>query len=142
MSSRLLQQLGEEAVKSAIHDVVLEAYPSEGCGFVFEDRHGRLRVVPTRNLAGGRDTFEADLTPILDAERQGRRLRVIFHSHPDGSADFSEADRAEALIDGDDGEVMERYPGVVHMVLAVCGPQRKVKDVRMYRWVGERFEEV
>ena len=108
------------------------AYPEEGCGFVFADESGHLRVLPAANLARGRvstdveggersaaDWFEPDMRPWLRAERAGWEPRVIFHSHPDVGAYFSKSDRAMALFTDDDGALLERNPGVLHLVVSV-----------------------
>lgn len=129
---------------TAIHDSVLQVYPEEGCGFVLEDTEDRLRVVPVRNRSTDRRTFEADLGPLLAVQMKGWKLRGIFHSHPDGEAQLSERDQAGALVEHERGLFVERYPGVVYIVVAVRGPVPEVVLTRMYRWIGDagRFEEI
>ena len=120
------------AALAEVYAAVAPAYPSEGCGFVFEDEAGLLRVLPADNLAKGRggldvdggvrtaaDWFEPDMRPWLRAERAGWVPRIIFHSHPDVGAYFSKSDRAMALFTDDDGTVLERNPGVLHLVVSV-----------------------
>jgi len=80
------------AALAEVYAAVAPAYPSEGCGFVFEDETGALRVLPADNLAKGRggvdvdggvrtaaDWFEPDMRPWLRAERAGWTPRIIFH---------------------------------------------------------------
>lgn len=115
-----------------VYAAVAPAYPSEGCGFVFEDETGALRVLPADNLAKGRggvdvdggvrtaaDWFEPDMRPWLRAERAGWTPRIIFHSHPDVGAYFSKSDRAMALYTDDAGVASERNPCVLHLVVSV-----------------------
>ena len=60
----------------------------------------------------------------LKLERQlkerGNQIRVIYHSHPDVGAYFSEKDIEDALWDG-----RPRYPGVVYLV---CGVRKGKED--------------
>lgn len=120
------------AALAEVYTAVAPAYPSEGCGFVFEDETGALRVLPADNLAKGRggvdvdggvrtaaDWFEPDMRPWLRAERAGWTPRIIFHSHPDVGAYFSKSDRAMALYTDDEGVTSERNPGVLHLVVSV-----------------------
>ena len=120
------------AALAEVYAAVAPAYPSEGCGFVFEDETGALRVLPADNLAKGRggvdvdggvrtaaDWFEPDMRPWLRAERAGWTPRIIFHSHPDVGAYFSKSDRAMALYTDDEGVTAERNPGVLHLVVSV-----------------------
>lgn len=46
---------------------------------------------------------------------------VIYHSHPDVGAYFSNADYESAVLVLDDGLVLERNPGVCHLVVSVRG---------------------
>ena len=120
------------AALQAIYRSVEPAYPEEGCGFVFADAEGSLQVLPAANLARGKastdadggartaaDWFEPDMRPWLRAERAGWEPRIIFHSHPDVGAYFSKSDRAMALFTDDDGALLERNPGVLHLVVSV-----------------------
>jgi [CysO sulfur-carrier protein]-S-L-cysteine hydrolase len=129
--SALARRLADEGLLEAIYRAVEPAHPEEGCGFVFEDSEGRLSVVPTLNRAtrlhemdpvayprDGRTYFEPDMKPWLRAAREGLEPRVIFHSHPDTEAYFSDTDMAQAVFEADD-RVVERNPGVVHLVVSV-----------------------
>jgi len=131
MNSSLWERLSGPLIDE-VYAAVAPAYPSEGCGFVFEDETGALRVLPADNLAKGRgavdvdgglrtaaDWFEPDMRPWLRAERAGWTARVIFHSHPDVGAYFSKSDRAMALFTDDEGLIVERNPGLLHLVVSV-----------------------
>lgn len=127
----IASRLVEEGLLAPIYEAVVPAYPEEGCGFLFEDGEGGLHVLPTANRAtrlhrmdpeayprDGRTYFEPDMKPWLRAAREGLTPRLIFHSHPDTEAYFSDTDRAQALFD-EDGQRFERNPGVVHLVVSV-----------------------
>jgi len=150
--------LSAELVRS-IYRWVERAYPEEGCGFVFE-RDGALEVVGTQNRAtllhqkdpdtyprDGRTYFEPDMKPWFIAFREGAVPRMIFHSHPDTTAYFSETDRASAIIeDTETGEVFERNPGVVHMVVSVDlqDQDHSARDAKLFRFTppDARFAEI
>jgi len=124
---------------------VVAAYPHEGCGFVFLDGEGRLVHLPTANRAaqlhakdperyprGGADWFEPDMKPWLRAQREGLTPWLIYHSHPDDGAYFSDSDVESAVVADDNGSVVERNPGVDHMVVSVRGA--RAEGARLFRF--------
>ena len=130
------------------------AWPHEGCGFVFQFGD-ELRVLPTANRAqmlhekfpeeyprGAEDWFEPDMKPWLRASREGGEPRVIFHSHPEVGAYFSGPDRDMARQPNEDGVLVERNPGVRHIVVSVR--QGKADGALMFAWNEETrdFDEV
>lgn len=130
MGDALAIELARRGLVEPMYRSVEPAWPHEGCGFVFE-RDGVLDVVPTINRAqalherdperyprGGADWFEPDMKPWLVAQREGAIPRVIYHSHPEVGAYFSQGDHDSAVI-VDDGQVYERHPGVAHIVVSV-----------------------
>ena len=91
----------------AMADAAEAAYPAEACGLIIGRGKGQLvrvtAVVPAPNLlAASGDRFELDPAVRIRVERDlreaGGKDRIIghYHSHPDGSADPSAADRAAA----------------------------------------------
>jgi len=129
--TNLAERLASAGLLPEIYRAVEPAYPHEGCGFVFE-QDGELVVLPTRNRAqqlhemdpeayprGGADWFEPDMKPWLRAARAGHTPRVIFHSHPDVGAYFSKGDHDSAVVTDADGAIVERNPGVLHLVVSV-----------------------
>lgn len=129
----------------AIYRAVEPSYPHEGCGFVFEDADGVLSNLPTENRAqllhdkdperyprGGADWFEPDMKPWLQAVRAGHTPRLIYHSHPEVGAYFSEGDYESAVVRMGGGEVVERNPGVDHMVVSVRGG--RADGAKLFRW--------
>lgn len=128
----LARELVAQGHTPTIYRSVEPAYPHEGCGFVFDTGEGQLMVLPTINRAqqlheknpkrypkGGADWFEPDMKPWLRAAREGHVPRLIYHSHPDVGAYFSQGDYDSAVMKLDDGQVVERNPGVLHMVVSV-----------------------
>lgn len=132
MTHPLAHALADAGLLPSIYRHVEPSYPWEGCGFVFSNPNGALAVLPTVNRAqqlyerdperyprGAADWFEPDMKPWLRAVRDGWTPRVIFHSHPDVGAYFSEGDHASAVYADEDGAVHERNPGVLHLVVSV-----------------------
>ena len=130
-------------VLRAMADEFERAWPAEGCGLIFACSSGELRWLAIPNIADAgdaqpsvartqRETYEMDpraLLPALRAaEREGGRLIAIAHSHVDGEAYFSAADRAMALADGD----LPLWPGVDYLVVSCRAG--KVEAARVYRW--------
>jgi proteasome lid subunit RPN8/RPN11 len=127
----LPNRLVASALLPIIYRTVEPPYPHEGCGFVFDSGDG-LEHVPTENRAqflhekdperyprGGNDWFEPNMKPWMQAERRGLVPVVIYHSHPDVGAYFSEGDYESAVLRLEDGLVLERNPGVCHLVVSV-----------------------
>jgi cystathionine beta-lyase/cystathionine gamma-synthase/proteasome lid subunit RPN8/RPN11 len=111
----------------------VEAYPEETCGFIvgnLDDAESLETVYPMRNIMNemhredpeqfprtGRDGYMIDPREHMKLERSlkkaGKQIKVIYHSHPDVGAYFSEKDKEEALWNGN-----ARYPGITFLVCA------------------------
>ena len=118
-------------------------FPGETCGFGF--LRGRdLLVVPMENIQNRlhaedpvthpRDARTAYYFDPLEMQRVqarheawGEPLRVIYHSHPEHDAYFSETDSAAASPFGE-----PLFPGVVYLVFSVRGG--KVVDLKAFDW--------
>jgi proteasome lid subunit RPN8/RPN11 len=72
-----------------------------------------------------------DLLRIGDLERRGYEVAVIYHSHVDAGAYFSETDRRQAVVGGEPA-----YPGAVYVVTSVIGG--KVDAAAAFRWDAAR----
>ncbi len=129
--SAFAHSLAQSGLVPDMYRAVEPAYPHEGCGFGFEI-DGALAHLPTVNRAqqlhekdperyprGAADWFEPDMKPWLRAQREGGVPRLIYHSHPDVGAYFSQGDYDSAVVRTESGEVVERHPGVHHMVVSV-----------------------
>jgi len=140
----LAQRLVQQNRLPEIYRSVEPTWPHEGCGFVFafEDE---LRVLPTKNRAqelherfpeqyprSAVDWFEPDMKPWLQASREGGQPAIIYHSHPDVGAYFSESDREMARQPNEDGVLVERNPGVKHIVVSVR--KGKADGALMFAW--------
>jgi len=124
----------------------VEEYPFESCGVILS-RSAERRLLRCRNAQNElhardpqrypRDAKTAyyidpkDLLRIGDLERQGFGVAVIYHSHIDAGAYFSETDRRQALVGGEPA-----YPGTVYVVTSVR--DGRVDAVAAFRWDAER----
>lgn len=126
-----------------IHRQALEEYPAECCGVILTRGEERtlLRCVNSQNKFHAKDPARyprdarsaynispKDLLKIADAQGEGYTLSVIYHSHIDTGAYFSDTDRRTALCGGEE----PHYSDAVHVVVSVMG--REVADTRAYRW--------
>jgi [CysO sulfur-carrier protein]-S-L-cysteine hydrolase len=132
--------------QEAIRAQAVEEYPFESCGVILR-RGGERRLLRCRNAQNelhardptrySRDARTAyyidpkDLMRIGELERQGFEVAVIYHSHIDAGAYFSETDRRQAVVGGEPA-----YPGAVYVVTSVV---RGVVDaVAAFRWDADR----
>ncbi len=109
-------------------------WPLETCGAVVRDEGG-LRFVAVRNAAPDSRTAFAfaasEQLALWRAEAEGRfAIVAIVHSHPDGSAEFSQQDRRLAVA----GDGSALVPGVEHWVLAVHGPAPRLHEAKAWTW--------
>jgi proteasome lid subunit RPN8/RPN11 len=134
-----------------IHRHAEKDYPAECCGVVLvrPDPGGERRPLPCRNIQEelhrrdparfprtARTAYyiaHEDLLEIARRETDGFEVRVIYHSHVDADAYFSETDRRNALVDG-----VPAYPHATYVVVSVRGG--RVAETRVHRWSEERKE--
>lgn len=126
-------------------------YPAECCGVVLV-RSGtgeERRVLACRNIqdelhARDPERFPStarsayyiaheELLEIGRREAAGFEVRVIYHSHVDAGAYFSETDRRNAMVDG-----VPAYPTATYVVVGVA--QGHVTETRAHRWSPEPGE--
>lgn len=138
--------------RALLHEVfqhAIECYPEEACGLLLgppgsePETIERCTNVQTRRKLRGESDLDAHegywidegelLRAIKRAEREGREIRVIYHSHVDAGAYFSRADMEGAL--GPHGQ--PNYPGAIQLVLSVH--EDGVRDAVAFVWTDERF---
>lgn len=129
----------------AIRAQAVEEYPQESCGVVLA-RGAERRLLRCRNAQNDlhakdpgrypRDARTAyyidprDLLRIGDLERQGFAVAVIYHSHVDAGAYFSETDRRQALVGAEPA-----YPEATYLVTSVV--EGRAEASAAYRWSAE-----
>lgn len=136
---------------AAIHRHAEADYPAECCGVVLVreggDRDRRLYACrniqdvlhakdPSRFPRDSRTAYymaHEDLLEIGRQEGHGYGVHVIYHSHVDVGAYFSETDRGNALVDGEPA-----YPGAIYVVIAV--KNGRADETQAFRWDGATRE--
>jgi proteasome lid subunit RPN8/RPN11 len=119
-----------------------EEYPEESCGVILvrgdERRLLRCRNVqselhardPERNPRTARTAYHIDPQDLLRIgrlESEGFGVAVIYHSHVDAGAYFSETDRRQALMGGEPA-----YPGTTYLVTSVVNG--RVEVTTAFQW--------
>jgi proteasome lid subunit RPN8/RPN11 len=120
-------------------------YPAECCGVVLTRGGvaGERQLLRCRNIQDalhardpGRFPRTArtayyiaheNLLEIGRREAEGFEVRVIYHSHVDAAAYFSDTDRRNAMVDG-----VPAYPTATYVVVGVT--QGRVAETRAHRW--------
>ncbi len=130
----------DEALRAALVARAEEGAGREACGFVVEDREGRLSVVPVANVAERpAEAYQVDpaahLALARRLRREGGRIAAVYHSHVHGSARLSEEDLRCAI---DDGQPL--LPGVDQVVIGMR--DRKAAEIRVFSWDGSGYREV
>lgn len=137
----ICQEILDQMVKHAVNE-----YPNEACGFLIGDKgqDSVNELVPVKNVYDEMHEKYPETYPrtaktaylidpreqqkIFDeAARNGQEVKVIFHSHTDHDAYFSQEDQ---LVAAPWGEPM--YPGVSHLVVSIY--DRQFKEMNLYEW--------
>ena len=121
-------------------------YPFESCGVILA-RDGARRLLACRNVQNelhardpeghprdARTAYyidPADLLRIGRLEGEGFTVAVIYHSHVDTGAYFSETDRRNALLGGEPS-----YPDSTYVVTSVMSG--RVDAMAAFRWDAAR----
>jgi desampylase len=109
--------------------------PNEGCGLLLgrRDRDSAeiTRALPAANILASPHRYEIEPEAVLAADHQaraaGQLLLGAWHSHPDGTAEPSATDRAEA------------WPDWCYLIAGFAG--EAAPKLRAWRLVGEHFAE-
>jgi proteasome lid subunit RPN8/RPN11 len=132
----------------AIRKQALEEYPEESCGVIVARGDERRRLAcrnvqndlhardPERNPRRARTAYHIDPQDLLRIgrlESEGFGVAVIYHSHVDAGAYFSETDRRQALMDGEPA-----YPGTTYLVTSVMAG--RVEATTAFQWDETRRE--
>jgi len=130
----------------ALRAQAVEEYPAESCGVIVrrddERRLVRCRNVqndlhardPERHPRDARTAYyidPADLLRIGRMEGDGFNVAVIYHSHIDAGAYFSETDKRNALVGGEPA-----YPDAIYLVTSVI--DGRLDATAAFRWEATR----
>lgn len=98
------------------------------CRNVQEDYHARDPVNFPRTAKTAYFMDPRDLLRIhREARERGCEIRVIYHSHVDTGAYFSEEDQRMALSEG-----KPTYPGVSYLIISVR--EGKARETSLFSW--------
>ena len=125
--------MSDDALAAAVAHACAR-WPLEACGVVVREPCGREAFVPVDNVAAHPATrFELDPHTQLALWKQAAAgafaLLAVVHSHPQGTADLSEQDRADAMA-GD----APLHPGLEHWVLSIHGRPPGLVDAKAHTW--------
>lgn len=138
------------AMLAQIEEHARQDYPSECCGMIFcrqedsaftrvrqclnaQDKYHQLdpetfpRQANTAYFIEPKELFTID----KELRQNNERIAVIYHSHPDVEAYFSEEDIRRAQADGD-----PIYPGAAYLVLSVIDGQ--IADRKTFYWNAQQ----
>lgn len=122
------------ALLARIYDHARAAFPLECCGYLVDDdvvRCTNTQDDPERGPDRGFAIDGAELLAFARSFDGPRPARVVYHSHPNGRAYFSDTDRALALA--------ARYP-VQHLVVGVTAGG--VTECAQYAVAGDDIVEL
>lgn len=135
----------------AIQDHARRDYPAECCGVVLVRTRGaeERRLLACRNIQDELHAKDPERFPrtsrtayyiahehlleIGRRESDGFEVQVIYHSHVDAGAYFSETDRRNAMVDG-----TPAYPVATYVVVGVT--QGRVAETRAHRFDAKASE--
>jgi len=140
---------------AAIRKQAEAEYPAECCGIVLvrtasppgrwfypcrniqDELHAKD---PARHPRAARTAYYMAHENLLEINRrqmEGYDVGVIYHSHVDAGAYFSDTDRRQAVVDG-----QPTYPGTIYVVVSVQGG--RADEARAFGWdaAGGDFVEV
>ena len=135
------KQMQEQIEAHAARD-----YPNECCGMIFAPKGEKhlSRVRPCANAQDKYHQLDPETFPrtankayfiepleLLKIEKELRsndeKIAIIYHSHPDVGAYFSEEDVRQAIVDE-----TPIYPGTAYLVMSVIGGS--VVDQKIFYW--------
>lgn len=139
-----------QSILKEIHAHAIREYPSECCGMILgpKESNAWIRFYPCQNMQDelhkdspkhfprtSRTAYIIGSKDHLAVEKILRategRIAVIYHSHIDKDAYFSEEDNKQALYKGE-----PFYPDTAYLVLSVkkIAGEIKVADQKMFFW--------
>jgi [CysO sulfur-carrier protein]-S-L-cysteine hydrolase len=138
--------------RAAIEAQAVEEYPHEACGVILasgaertlmrcrndqDELHARDPARHPRDARTAYHIADSDRLRMLRFEDKGFVPVVIYHSHVDAGAYFSETDTRQALLQGE-----PMYPDTTYVVVSVRN--RQVDAIAGFRWspTGRRFAEI
>lgn len=142
MDDRRDRKVIADAVLAQIYAHARTAFPAECCGYVRGDDEvvactnaqdsGENPFAPDRGADSGFAIAGAELLAFARTFDSPRPARIVYHSHPNGRAYFSEVDRAAAATAGGPA-----YP-VQHLVVGVTAVG--IAEAALFAWSSEAHD--
>lgn len=136
--------------ENAVAEYAADEYPNECCGMILKSKNekGAIRIRPCVNAQdkyhrldpenfprSARNAYFIEPSELFEIDRElrqrGERIAIIYHSHPDADAYFSEEDIRQAAPEG-----IPLYPDVGYLVISVMGG--KVVKGKIFCWDSEQ----
>ncbi|MGH7388868.1 MAG: Mov34/MPN/PAD-1 family protein [Candidatus Rokuibacteriota bacterium] len=126
----------------------VEEYPREACGVIMirgservllrcrndqDDLHARDPQAHPRDARVAYHIADADRLRMARMEQDHFTPAVIYHSHVDAGAYFSQTDKRQALLNGE-----PMYPEAVYVVVSVV--ERRVAAMAAFGWSAEQTD--
>ena len=141
-----LKMIYRQAVHEDPHECcgMLTSYPQSPesitrlrpCRNVYDACHG---LDPDNFPRSGKTAYFIDPAELLEIQKENRalkeKIRVLYHSHIDQGAYFSEEDERVASPEGEPA-----YPGVDYLVVSVV--RGEVKESNLFHWDPRRRRHV
>ncbi len=150
MADSLFKKMLDSDVLEEIGAHAKEAYPAEACGVLIREGEG-LRTVRFENIQDKLHAIDPDRFPRssktaynmntlkLNKLWEDKTLEVIYHSHVDCGAYFSDEDHAGAVTP-DTGEPV--FPGVDYLVFSLLEQRPAAANLFRYSDESGRFVSV
>ena len=139
-SQNILKQIFSHSVDEYPYEccgVILESTPEEDqivlqCKNIQDELHKSDPEGYSRDARTAYTISPADLLKINRmTEKQGYKLKAIYHSHPDHDAYFSEEDHSFATFNNEPA-----YPGIEYIIVSIR--EKKVKEVVCFTWESKQ----
>ena len=146
----LFQEIMNSTVVEAMGIQAVEEYPSEACGVLvgrsehlsaiaFENIQDKLhKIDPDRYTRTSRTAYNMNTMKLARVQEE-HELRVIYHTHVECDAYFSDEDQQCAMTPDGSGPIL---PGVDYVVMSVY--DREPRELSLYRYdeSSRKFEYV
>jgi proteasome lid subunit RPN8/RPN11 len=150
MSDPLFQELLESTLLDEVAQHAKDAYPSEACGVILSEENG-LRLLRFENIQDKLHAIDPERFPRTSTTAynmntlklhklwESDSLRIIYHSHVEFGAYFSDEDHAGALTPDTQEPV---FPGVDYLVFSLIEQKSSAAGLFRFSETSRRYDSV